>query len=289
MKQYIRLAFLATLSSTLMMSCSNDNEPQSIEDGKIPMTLECFIGNTRATDTAFESGDKIGVYVVEADALIQPTGNTVNNEEFTYNGNSWTPARTVYWNEGSYDVYAYYPYVDEVTDTEDYEFEVAEDQSTDAGYTSSDFIWATAANQTASSTPVSLSFSHCLSKAIIKLEKGDSFSGDIPSDCEVYIHSTATTASIDIASGDASVALYSPTNTIKARQKDDTTFEAIVVPQNISSRRPLVEIVAGGVSYLMEGKISFKQGYSHDIIITLTKNPEQTKIEIGGSIGGWSE
>lgn len=289
MRQYIRLALLASLSGPLMMSCTNENEPQPADNGMIPLTLECFIGNTRATDTAFENGDNIGVYAVEQNALIQPAGNAVNNEQFTYNGTSWSPFRTVYWNEGTYDVYAYYPAVEKITDTEDYRFAVSEDQSTHAGYTSSDFIWASAKSQTASANAVSLTFSHRLSKAIVKLVKGEGFSGDIPADCEVYIHSTATEASIDMASGDASSSLYSPTNTIKAFKKDAATFEAIVVPQNISSRRPLVEVIAGGVSYLMEGKISFKPGYSHNIVITLTKNPEQTKIEIGGSIGGWTE
>jgi hypothetical protein len=62
---------------------------------------------------------------------------------------------------------------------------------------------------------------------------------------------------------------------------------ACVVPQNITSRRPLVEVVTGGVSYLMEGKISLKQGMRHTITVTLDKSPEQMKIEIGGEIGGW--
>jgi hypothetical protein len=37
----------------------------------------------------------------------------------------------------------------------------------------------------------------------------------------------------------------------------------------------------------MEGKISLKPGMRHTITVTLDKNPEQTKIDIGGSIEGW--
>ena len=48
-----------------------------------------------------------------------------------------------------------------------------------------------------------------------------------------------------------------------------------------------VEIIADGVSYLMEGKISLKPGYRHTITVTLDKNPEQTKIDIGGEIVNW--
>ena len=67
----------------------------------------------------------------------------------------------------------------------------------------------------------------------------------------------------------------------------DDLFEAIVVPQSITSRRPLVEVIVGNVSYLMEGKISYKPGMRHTLTVTLDKNPEQVKIDIGGEIISW--
>lgn len=288
MKTYIKNIVLTSLISPLFFSCSSYDEPEILDNGKKLMTFDCVIGDTRATDTAFESGDKIGVFVVKAGELIQPTGNEVNNESFTFNGSAWSSSKKVYWNDGTFDVYAYYPYTGTIADTEEMLFSVGEDQSTHAGYTASDFVWASRKGVTGSSSPVSLSFTHSLSKAVVVLEKGEGFTGNIPSDCEVYLHSTALEAAIDLESGNAEASAYSPTGTIKAYKKNATTFEAIVVPQNITSRRPLVEVVTEGVSYLMEGKISFRPGYSHNIIITLTKNPEETKIEIGGSIGGWN-
>ena len=51
--------------------------------------------------------------------------------------------------------------------------------------------------------------------------------------------------------------------------------------------RPLVEVIVDGVSYLMEGKISLKPGMRHTITVTLDKNPEKIKIDIGGEIGNW--
>jgi hypothetical protein len=38
----------------------------------------------------------------------------------------------------------------------------------------------------------------------------------------------------------------------------------------------------------MEGKISYRPGMRHTISVTLDQNPEQIKIEIGGSIEGWN-
>lgn len=288
MKLYIKSLAFAAIALPIIASCSNENEPSTIETGKKLMTFDCRIENgTRATDTAFEENDEIGVYVVNTGELIQPAGNEVNNKKFKYNGTAWAPDKTVYWNDGTFDVYAYYPYCEQISDTEEMTFTVKEDQSDHANYTASDFIWASKEEVTGGNDAVSLEFSHRLSKVMVTLEKGEGFTGDIPSNCEVYIHSTGLEASVNLKTGNASTSVSSPTGTIKALQKDNTTFEAIAVPQNITSRLPLVEVVADGVSYLMEGKISLRPGYCHNITITLTKNPEATKIEIGGSISGW--
>lgn len=289
MKPYIniKLSLLVPVLGSLLFSCANSDDPQAEPAKNLPMMFDCRLGDTRATDNAFEAGDKTGVFVVKSGENLQPAGNVINNELFTFDGSVWAPSRTVYWDEGTFDVYAYYPHVAPVSDTEDFSFSVAEDQSNHAGYTASDFVWASKEGVVASADPVALQFSHRMSKAVVKLEKGENYEGEIPADAEVYLHSTVTEASVDLSTGDVSKALYGAAATIKACKKSATEFEAIVVPQNIESRRPLVEVVAGGVSYLMEGKISFRQGYCHTLVVTLSKNPEQTKIEIGGSIGGW--
>lgn len=286
---FIRLSLLLPLFGSMFLSCSNDNGPLAGSDSPRRITFDCRLGGSRATDTSFESNDKIGVYVVKGGTLLQPAGNVLNNELFSYNGTAWTASRDVFWSEGSFDVYAYYPHAVSVGDTEDFSFSVARDQSSHEGYTSADFLWAVRTGVAASADPVALTFSHRMSKALVELQKAEGYEGEIPADAEVYIHSTVTDASVDLSTGDVSKAMYGAMESIHAFKKSPTEFEAIVVPQNLETRRPLVEVVAGGVSYLMEGKISFRQGYSHRLVVTLSKNPEQTKIEIGGSIGGWTE
>lgn len=275
-------------AAALLNSCTSIESREIAEPGNEIRFICQYEQPSRATDTGFETDDKIGVYMVEKDATLQIAGNELNNELFTFNGNAWTSLRKVYWNAGSHKVYAYYPYSATINDTEEYTFDVAEDQSTHAGYTSSDFIWSSKEDVTASASPVVLKFSHRMSKAIVKLEKGADYEGELPSDCEVYIHNTIGTASINLATGGVSKDIYAGAKTIKALKVSDTEYHAIVVPQNIESRRPLVEVITQGVSYLMEGKISLKQGYSHTLVVTLSKNPSQTKIEIGGGISGWN-
>ena len=277
----------------IMGSCSKDKDEMAVDDNEIRLLLIYPGAETKATDTNFENKDRIGVFVTAKDVSLQIGGNEVNNEQFIYNGSSWTGVRRVYWNEGNHDVYAYYPYANSVNDIENYSFTVQADQNAAAdengltGYEKSDFLWAGAKGVTASASPVTMKFAHKMSNVVIRLVKGENYTGDIPLNTEVYIHSTVTKASIDLATGDAAKDDYAGSSSIRCRQMSATEYIACVVPQNITSRRPLVEVITGGVSYLMEGKISLKQGYRHTITVTLDKNPEQTKIDIGGEIGGW--
>lgn len=280
----------AAMVAIAFTACNSDDENNvyKVDEGEIQLLMLHPGQQTRVTDTAFENKDSIGVYVTASDAQLQLGGNEVNNEAFVYNGTSWTSVRKVYWNKGNHNVYAYYPYHKKVNDIEDYSFSVSTDQSTKEGYSSSDFLWASKSNVAASNTPITMQFTHRLSNVTVHLEKGENFEGDIPADAEVYIYSTITSCVIDLATGDVAKDNYGSENSIRCRQLNNTQYTAIVVPQNITSRRPLVEVIVGGVSYLMEGKISFKQGYRHTITITLDKNPEQIKIEIGGNVEGWN-
>ena len=52
---------------------------------------------TKATDTGFDSNDRIGLYVVnrKGDTPLLSTGNHVDNMRFTYSG-TWTPDTPIY-------------------------------------------------------------------------------------------------------------------------------------------------------------------------------------------------
>lgn len=75
---------------------------------------------------------------------------------------------------------------------------------------------------------------------------------------------------------------------ITARQDGPATYSAIVVPQRLENRVPLIEVVMNGVSFLYESKFLFKPGIHHIVNLVVDKNPEQVKIEIGGEITDWN-
>ena len=298
----IYTACICLLSSMAMVSCGQDETAGSKETERNDV-MQFQIAHpsqqqaapaSRATDTGFETNDRIGLFVCGENEPLQVGGNYVNNASLTYNGTAWTPARPIYWNDGSYDVYAYYPFFSPILSTDEMEFRVAADQSTagtaDAvgGYEASDFLWASAKKQTAGNDAVALKFKHCMSKLTVRLIKGEDYEGDeLPQDAEVFIHNTVPNATIDLAAGIATKTLYGTEATLKAKAAGNNRYTAIVVPQRITNRRPLVEVVMRGVSYLMESAFVFKPGMHHIVSLTITKNPEQVKIEIGGEIENW--
>jgi hypothetical protein len=294
MKKHIISGIGFALALLALVACADDNEPQYKDARHTPMTFEVtHPSQTRATATNFEGGNRIGLYVAQADAPLEIGGNLVNNEALTYNGSSWTAAHTLYWDEGTYNAYAYYPYIQGVSSIDDQPFSVATDQSTAktatalGGYEASDLLFATSKGIKASASPINLTFKHIMSKLKIRLVKGEDFEGEMPTTAQVYIHNTVPTATIDLQAGMATRYVKGTQQTITAHQDDDYVFSAILVPQRVENRQPLVEVVMKGVSYMYESKFVFKPGVEHLVNLIITNNPDNVKIEIGGEVENW--
>lgn len=290
----IRCVALALAVLTLA-ACGDDLEPTQSQDPKsTPMTFVVdYPGQTRATATDFELGDRIGLYIADAKEPLELAGNLVNNEALTFDGNKWEAGRTLYWDEGTYNAYAYYPYMQNVTSVTDQPFSVSTDQSTSktatalGGYEASDLLFATTKDVKASDSPVRLTFKHIMSKLKIRLIKGEDFEGDMPTTAKVYIHNTVPTATIDLQAGVATRYVKGTRQTIVAHQDGDTSYSAIIVPQRIDNRQPLVEVEMMGVSYLFESKFLFKPGTEHLVNLVISENPDKVKINIGGEKQNW--
>ena len=291
MKKYIALATLAFV----IAGCENSDNIPIVEDGVMQIEV-LHPSATRATETSFENGDVIGLYATEYSgdfaAPLQISGNWANNVATTFDGASWTSAKKIFWSENKMDVYGYYPYMTP-TSIDEHLWSVQLDQSTPetadalSGYEASDFLWAKATGVSKADGDVQLQFKHRCSKLVIKLVKGPDYSGVLPTESELYIHSTVPTATIDFVNGAVVKDVYGEMETIKARRVDDGTFEAVIIPQRMETRRPFIEYIANGVSYLYESTFIFKAGKLHTFELTINSNPDQIEIEVGGNVGEW--
>ena len=95
------------------------------------------------------------------------------------------------------------------------------------------------------------------------------------------------TATIDFVNGAVVKDVYGEMETIKARRVDDGTFEAVIIPQRMETRRPFIEYIANGVSYLYESTFVFKAGKLHTLELTINSNPDQIEVEVGGNVDNW--
>ncbi len=261
------------------------------------MLFDAFYQGTRATGDSFEQGDAMGVYVTkyvnDTPVPLQLAGNYGNNSKAVFDGSLWRCTPAIFWEEGKFDIYAYYPYA-HLSSVDEYPFSVVLDQSVEetsdmlSGYEASDFLWAKATGVSQSES-VALTFSHKMSKIVVNLVKGEEYTGELPSDAVVRIHNTVPEALIDLATGIVIKNGYGSAQTITARKVSDGVYTAIVVPQRLDTKRPLVEVLASDVSYLMESSFVFRAGTQHTINITLSDNPDKVKIEIGGEVDNWTE
>lgn len=291
----MRQIFLILTAASFMLGGCSKSESEVLESNEMRFTAT-YPTVSRATGSAFETGDAMGIYVTqyngEAPLPLQLSGNYANNAKTVFDGSVWKSSPVVYWEDGKFDVYAYYPYMN-ISSVDEYPFTVALDQSTEetsdalSGYEASDFLWAKATGVSRMAS-VPLTFTHKMSKLVINLIKGADYSGDIPTDAVVRIHNTVPAAIVDLASGIVTKNGYESAQSITAKKVSDGVYAAIIVPQRLDTKRPLVEVLSKGVSYLIESSFVFKAGTQHTINVTLNNNPDQVKIEIGGEIeGGW--
>lgn len=289
--------FILAVATLLMLGCNKGVDTSVINPNEI--RVEASVKQTRAAGTSFEIGDKMGLYAVEYNgdevASLQVAGNFINNEALTYNGSAWVGGRTLYWSDKPCDFYGIYPYQEPATVSE-YLFDLPTNQNspeTDdalSGYEAADLLWAKATKVSREDGAVQLQFKHMMSRVVVKIERGEKYEGELPEDITVHLYNTVTTAEVDFTHGSLQRYAHGEKNTITMKQLSGDTFAAIVVPQNIERRTPLVEITMEGIAYLLNYSMSFRPGYQHTITVTLNSSPEQEKIEISidGSIEDWN-
>lgn len=276
------------MSILALVSCAKQQVPVAVNSDEIKFNISmpssvAAKAVTKATATGFESGDAISLYAVEYNGEqampLQIGGNFLNNEKLTYNGSAWTSTRTLYWSEKACDFYGFYPYQQGIGSMEDYSFSVAVNQDGE-DYEASDLLFAKAEKVAKAEGGVNLAFKHMMSKCIVKVEKGEKFEGEIPDDIVAHIYNTNVECTVDWTKGSVEKNAFGAKKTITMKKLSNELFEAVLVPQNLEKRTPLIELNMGGIAYLLEYSLSFRPGYVHTVTVTLNTSPDQEMIEI---------
>ena len=287
---FIWMAACALLAASLV-ACSKEDAPEPNPDSSIQLQLTGEINQTtRVNESGFEANDKVGVYVSTSGTL-NTSGNTLNNEAFTYtDGKLVAPeGKEVYW--GSDDVrlsvWAYYPYVEYIEDNSAYEFSVSENQSVAANFYNSDFIFASKTNLPPQEAPVELAFDHSLSKIAITLTAGEGTTAEDLAEMEksFYINGVVVDGTIDLSNGTATKGSTVATVTPLA-SADGLGYSAIVYPQsgNVSFRMEVGENV-----YLYSADVDFEAGYQYKYTFRINVRDPQGMTLSSATINQWED
>ncbi len=267
MKNRLIFAGMALLTLAACNKTQPVDDPRPVDFSQYAVRVEPVI--TRATETNFEKGDRIGLSIVRA------TGDYATNKPLTYDGTAFSGDLNWY-DEGAEEstLKAYYPYND--TEALPTRFTVQSDQS--KGTSASDFVSAVKENVLPSANAVSMVFKHRLSRLVVTVKNNSGaeietvqFKEIIP----VALIGEDLTAKVDE---------NAKWQTITAFADGDKYF-AIVPGQTVA---PIVVVTAGGKELsqqLVEVTLEPGKQYSVSIVV----NKEEIKVVLAGEIENWTD
>lgn len=255
---------LAVAAATVTVGC-NKNLPQPD-----PMTVAIDPLITRATETDFEAGDKVGLTITRGEEVF------ATNYQMTYDGSKFT-SDLQWYSEGEQNstFTAYYPYASEVPTT----FAVSSDQS-EGGYTSSDLMGARK-DEVTPQAAVTMLFKHLLTRIVVNID--NQLGATVTS---VKLQNSVASCDVDFAQMKVSVKEAEASDIAMYPVTKDSRYAAIVVPQTVKFRISIA--VEGGKTITKSlNEVTLKAGGQYTINAVIM--PSDVAVSISGEIENWSD
>lgn len=280
------LAALALL--VISTSCDQElsNTPAS-GDLKVSI-LPSVDSYTKATDTAFEIGDCISVFLTYSQDVYNPW---VENEKFTHTQSGWKADREITWYEDaskSSIAVAVYPYLSDISLTkvlaQGYSFTVQSDQSTHEKYTSSDLMCGFAENIYPSANPVKIPFTHLLSKVVINITNQTS---NVISD--VYFGNVYGKVNFNLNNGlnvEGNKAAIKFARVSKADTTSAITYQGIIPPQTTNPSLKITTTDGKIYQYALPNEVDFISGSERKANIVITE--DSISVTFDADIDNWT-
>ena len=234
--------------------------------------------------TTFVNEDAIGIFAYREGE----TEPAYTNVKYTYNDSAWTSDEAITSDGTKLSYYAYYPYMDGVTDPSQLNITVSADQT--GGFSKDDVLTAQNTTAEAGAENVTLTFNHAFAMVQVGIKSG------LTTDAEatVTLESIQPTAVVNAKDATATVSGELTSIKMQKTSTDKWEYRAIVPAQDIASGSKLLTIVAGGKTYAVtysstEGQaVSYVAGKALQITVnSLVALPDGNEVTIGGSITDW--
>ncbi len=275
----MKKVLLSALALVALASCKKTDDHQTISDGTVSITSGI---TSRASETTWHKGDKIGVFMVDGSASAE------NNNALYTNSNedgasaafgSLSPLK--YPETGTVDFLAYYPYSATTTETT-----YSVDVSNQSNLSAIDLMVSSLSDVAVNTSPVNMTFTHRLSNIVITLTEGRGFEeGVTPFDdnFEVALVGTNATAVYNL-SADEITNLASPTTL--SLNRNGLVHQGIVVPQVTTSVKVVITHPVYGVFESVITGVEFQAGKKHQYTAKVNASDGSIQI-IGATITNW--
>lgn len=252
-KNLLVVAFAGLIA---LAACKKEPSVTPTADNSINLSASVY-GFTKATDTAFEEGDEIGVNVYAGKEL------WLENALYTYSSTGLTSETPNAWydnEELEATLTAYYPY----TAAFDGTFCVNSDQSDLDGYKASDLLVATA-NSLPTKEAINLTFKHVLSKVVINVDN------QLKEDIEnVWFTDVYGEVTFDLATPEELAASGSK-GTVKAYKSGDNTWQFIIAPQADATPKLALTTASGNqYTFVLNEAVTFSAGKVSTATVTVS-------------------
>lgn len=246
----------------ILSGCNKDEELNNAGTNGVSFTS--YMIGSRATDTAWEPNDEIGVYMQNAGSEGYENVNVkyANSKDDCNKFTSTSPITYPEGGTGTVRFMAVYPYNENIADG-NYTFTLA-----DGDLSKNDIMYASAPSITSGVTNVNLTFQHKLSKIILQLkdEQNKAVTG-----ATVRIDNQCVNGVLNVADGTVSVAGDATyTSELTFAGGGNGQYEVIVIPDEGREGRSIVITTTEGKTYRCPvGSIAFGNSQKYTFPVSL--------------------
>lgn len=246
----------------ILSGCNKDEDLNNAGTNGVSFTS--YMIGSRATDTAWEPNDEIGVYMQNAGSEGYANVNVkyANSEADCNKFTSTSPITYPEGGTGTVNFMAVYPYNGNITDG-NYTFTLA-----DGDLSKNDIMYASAPSIASGVTNVNLTFQHKLSKIILQLkdEQNKAVTG-----ATVSIDNQCVNGVLNVADGTVSVAGDATyTSVLAFAEGENGQYEVIVIPDEGREGRSIVITTKEGNTYRCPvGSIAFGNSQKYTFPVSL--------------------
>lgn len=272
----------------ILSGCNKDEDLNNAGTNGVSFTS--YMIGSRATDTAWEPNDEIGVYMQNAGTEGYANVNVkyANSEADCNKFTSTSPITYPEGGTGTVNFMAVYPYNGDIADG-NYTFTLA-----DGDLSENDIMYASAPSIASGVTNVNLTFQHKLSKIILQLkdEQNNAVTG-----ATVSIDNQCVSGALNVADGTVSVASDATyTSVLAFAEGENGQYEVIVIPDEGREGRSIVITTTEGKTYRCPvGSIAFGNSQKYTFPVSLQAPASSggetiINLEMGSlNIDNWDE